>query len=197
MKVRVLIEGYAKEVEGEEFASCSTVLIEDNNNKIIVDPGANRELLIERLKQKNLTVSDINIVLLTHTHLDHSLLTGVFENAKVYDDTSIFSMDSKNVGHEKTIGDNIEIISTPGHDPFHMSVLIKNTDKGNIVVSGDVFWWCDDEEVRTDKIGLLTREDPYVKDEEKLVNSRKKLLGIADYIIPGHGKPFFIKKETI
>ena len=34
----------------------------------------------------------------------------------------------------------------------------------------------------------------YVKDEEQLRQSREKLLSIADYIIPGHGEPFYVKE---
>jgi hypothetical protein len=39
----------------------------------------------------------------------------------------------------------------------------------------------------------IEREDqvhPEETDMEKLIESRKKILGIADYIIPGHGKVF-------
>lgn len=194
MEVKVLIEGYVKEINGEEFASSSTVLIEDVINKIIVDPGSNRKLLLEKLKEEGLTAEDINMVLLTHNHLDHGLLTGMFPNALVYDDSSISSMDSKIINHEGFIGDNIEIISTPGHDQFHMSILVKNTDKGNVVISGDIFWWADEDEQITDKESLINLEDPYVKNKEQLLNSRNKIINIADYIIPGHGKPFKIEK---
>lgn len=194
MEIKELIKGYAKEINGEEFASCSTTLIIDGENKIIVDPGTNRQLLLETLKKENLTPLEINIVLLTHTHIDHSLLVGMFENAQVYDDSSIYLMNSKAMEHNGLIGDKIEIISTPGHDQFHMSVLVKDTIKGSVLIAGDVFWWWDTEEQKTDYISLLNKEDPYVKDEAQLMKSREKLLQIADYIIPGHGKPFFVKK---
>lgn len=193
MKVNILIEGYAREIDGIEYASSSTVLIQDDNNNIIVDPGSNKELLMNSLEHYNLSINDINTVLLTHTHIDHCLLAGMFINAKIYDDSSIYYMDSKIEEHDGVIGDNIEILSTPGHDQFHMSVLIKNTDKGNIIIAGDVFWWTNTEEQLIDKENLLNKVDPYVKNKEQLFNSRKQLLDIADYIIPGHGKPFFVK----
>jgi hypothetical protein len=41
---------------------------------------------------------------------------------------------------------------------------------------------------------LMERKDPYVKNESQLIESRKKILKIADYIIPGHGKMFKVKK---
>ena len=59
-----------------------------------------------------------------------------------------------------------------------------------MIVAGDVFWWWSDEEQRTNREGLLGREDPYVKDAAALKKSREELLALADYIIPGHGKMF-------
>jgi glyoxylase-like metal-dependent hydrolase (beta-lactamase superfamily II) len=40
----------------------------------------------------------------------------------------------------------------------------------------------------------MNHRDPYVKDKEKLKESRKKILEIADYVIPGHGKMFKVEK---
>ncbi len=40
----------------------------------------------------------------------------------------------------------------------------------------------------------MERKDPYVKNETQLKESRKKLLEVADYIIPGHGGMFKVKK---
>jgi len=34
------------------------------------------------------------------------------------------------------------------------------------------------------------KKDSYASDPKKLAASRKKLLGIADYIIPGHGDTY-------
>jgi len=195
MIVKVLIEGYAKEIDGIEYASSSTTFIDDGTFKVIVDPGSNRELLLNRLKDINIDISDINIVILTHTHLDHSLLAGIFINASIYDNSAFSRLDSSIREHNSKIGESISIINTPGHDRFHASVVIKNTDKGVIVLAGDIFWWLDEEEALTDINSLLNKVDPYVKNEKELLESRKQVLEIADYIIPGHGKSFYIKKD--
>jgi glyoxylase-like metal-dependent hydrolase (beta-lactamase superfamily II) len=71
--------------------------------------------------------------------------------------------------------------------------LVK-TSKGDIVIAGDLFWWRTNEEQKTDYNILVEREDPYVKNKAELEESRKKILEIADYIIPGHGKMFKVKK---
>jgi glyoxylase-like metal-dependent hydrolase (beta-lactamase superfamily II) len=194
-EVKVLMQGYAKEKKRFELASSTTTLIKENGINIIVDPGMNREMLLKALKKEKLSPAKINYVILTHYHLDHSLLTGIFENAKVLDNDTLYSFDGRIDGHKgKVPGTNIQIIKTPGHDMFHCSVLVKDKKLGNVAVVGDVFWWRDDQKQETDKESLMKHEDPYVKNKEELINSRKKILEIADYIIPGHGKMFKVNK---
>ena len=194
-EVKILIEGYAKEINGEEFASSTATLIRDNKLNAIIDPGMDREALLSGLAKEGLKTKDINFVILTHTHLDHSLLAAIFENAKILDNDSVYSFDGKISEHEGKIPNtNIEIIKTPGHDQFHCSVLAETEDLGKVVVAGDVFWWADGEEQKTDKQNLLEHKDPYVKDEKALKESREKILNLADCIIPGHGKMFKVKK---
>lgn len=194
-EVKILIKGYAKEKNGEELASSATVLIQDDGLNVIVDPGINRKALLDGLAKQGLEPKDINFVIITHTHLDHSLLAGIFENSKILDNSDIYSFDSKMTGHQgKVPKTNIEIIETPGHDQFHCSVLVKTESLGKVIIAGDVFWWPDNEEQKTDKQSLLERQDPYVKDEKALRESRKKILDLAGYIIPGHGEMFKVEK---
>jgi len=194
-KVKILIKGYAKEKDGEEFASSTTTLIRENNLNIIVDPGMNKEALLSGLAKEGLKTGDINFVIVTHTHLDHSLLSGIFENAKILDNNDIYSFDGKISEHEgKVPNTDIEIIKTPGHDQFHCSVLVETENLGKVVIAGDVFWWADEEEQKTDNQSLLEHEDPYVKDKKTLKESREGILNLADYIIPGHGEMFKVEK---
>ena len=191
LKIKVLIEGYAREENGVEFASSSVTLLRDRDFNILVDTGMNRQLLISRLKKEGLTPKDINFVILTHTHLDHCLLAGMFENAQVLDDGSVYADDGKIVEHNgKLPGMNIQIIPTPGHDQFHCAVLAETEEFGKVAIAADLFWWTDGKEQKTDKESLINLEDPFMKDKEALKESRKKILEIADYIVPGHGKPF-------
>ena len=194
-EVKILIEGYAKEEKGFELASSTTTLIKENGINIIVDPGMNRKLLLKALKKEKLPPNKINYVILTHYHLDHTLLTGIFENAIVLDNGEFYSFNGKIESHEGKIpGTNIEIIRTPGHDMFHCSVLVRDNKLGNVAIVGDVFWWRNNEKQETEKESLISHEDPYMKNKEELMSSRKKILELADYIIPGHGKMFKVKK---
>ena len=194
-KVKVLIEGYAREESDAEAASCTTTLIKEKDLNIIVDPGMNRKLLLEALKKEKLSVRDINYVILTHTHIDHCLLAGIFEKAVILDDSSIYTFDGKIRGHEgKVPGTDIKIIKTPGHDQFHCAVVVDTEELGRVVVAADVFWWADNEEQKTDRKSLIEHKDPYMKNEKQLMESRNKILNIADYVIPGHGKMFKVEK---
>jgi glyoxylase-like metal-dependent hydrolase (beta-lactamase superfamily II) len=193
--VKVLVEGYVRE-EGEiEMVSSTTTLIRDSGKNIIVDPGMNEPMLKEAFRKENLTYDDIDYVILTHTHTDHMLLTALFRKSRVVDPWSIFTFDGKSVDHDGRVpGTGIELIKTPGHDPSHICVVAKS-ERGVVVVAGDLFWWGDDEEQKTDRESLVNHEDPYMKNKEQLIESRKRILEIADYIIPGHGRMFRVERH--
>lgn len=187
--VKVLVKGYVRKEGNNIMASSTTTLIQENGLNIIVDPGMNRMLLLESLEEEGLVPSDIDFIVLTHYHLDHSLLAGIFDNAKILDNGEIYAWDSVIKDHDGKIpGTTIKIFKTPGHDPFHCSVLLNTQEYGKVVIAGDVFWWMDGIEQNIDT------EDPYVKDKKQLTESRNKILELADYIIPGHGKMFKVNK---
>ncbi len=193
-EVKILVEGYAIKKSGKATSSC--VLIIDKDTKIIVDPGMDRTKLLDGLAKENLMPRDINYVVISHTHLDHCGLAGIFEKAKLVDDGAIYTFEG---GYEDYVADkpfpsdDIKVIKTPGHDPFHCSVVVK-TDNGTIVVAEDVFWWWDEEEQKTDRESLMNKSDEYAKNTEELKKSRENILEHADYIIPGHGKIFKVEK---
>lgn len=194
-KVKVLVKGYAKEVNEEEFASSTVTLIQENNINIIVDPGMDKKALLDGLNKEGLSPKDIDFIILTHTHLDHCLLTAIFEEAEVLDNSDIFSYNGQIGEHGgKVPGTGVEIINTPGHDPFHCSILIETEDLGKVIIAGDLFWWSEDEKQGTTKEELLNHKDPYMKNEKRLRESREKVLNLADYIIPGHGDMFKVNK---
>ncbi|MCX6785189.1 MAG: MBL fold metallo-hydrolase [Candidatus Komeilibacteria bacterium] len=147
--IKVLINGYVKKENGNEYASSSVTLIRDHNLNILVDVGMNRQLLLDALKQEDLRPADINFVVLTHTHLDHCLLVGIFENAQILDDSSVYTFDGKISEYDSKIpGTDIEIISTPGHDQFHCAVLVNTEEFGKVAIAADLFWWPDDKDFK-------------------------------------------------
>ena len=190
-EVKVLIEGIAEiKKDGSWRATSSTTLVKTNTGKkIIVDPGCDRELLLKKLKEEKLTIEDIDIVFLTHYHLDHSLLCGIFPNAMVVDH-ELWQKGPDGDEHKGVVpGTEIKIILTPGHSPEHASLLVK-TDLGNILVGGDIIWWAKGEE----EIWDFNKKDEFASDQAAVVKSREKVEKIADFIIPGHGKMFKVRK---
>jgi glyoxylase-like metal-dependent hydrolase (beta-lactamase superfamily II) len=193
-KVKVLVEGYAKEVDGVEFASSTATLVQDSGKNIVVDPGMDRKRLLRALEKEGLEPNGIDFVVMTHAHPDHILLVGIFENAEVLDSTEIHSFDGKIQGHKGKIpGTEVKIIRTPGHDQGQCSVLA-DTDDGIVIIASDLFWWAEGAEQKTDRESLMGLGDPYMKDKAALRKSRKKVLEMADYVIPGHGEMFRVGK---
>ncbi|MDD3102346.1 MAG: MBL fold metallo-hydrolase [Patescibacteria group bacterium] len=190
-EIKILIEGYAKPLKNGWLANSSVVFIKSNGKNIIADPGFDREKLLSALKKEKLKTSDIDFVFLTHGHIDHSLLSGIFEKAKIVDELYIYQKDII-IKHNGIIPNtDLKVIRTPGHMEEHCSLIVE-TKKGVYAVAGDVFWWLENEKQEIDI--SKPDNDPEHMNLQKLIVSRKKILKLADYIIPGHGKMFRVKK---
>jgi glyoxylase-like metal-dependent hydrolase (beta-lactamase superfamily II) len=176
-EVKVLIPGYTSadsaEAEGEEKTCATITLIKDNDIIMVVDPGV--------LKKEGLSINDVNIVCLTHSHIDHYRNIGMFPNAKTLEFYGIWDKNSVEDWNEQ-FTDDIKIIKTPGHDKTAISLLVK-TNKGIVAICGDVFWKEN-----------LPEEDEYADEPKKLKESRKKIIKLADYIVPGHADMYEVKK---
>lgn len=190
-EIKILIEGYARQTKDGWSANSTVILIKANKNNIIVDPGFDREKLLKVLRKEKLKTSDIDFVFLTHGHIDHALLAGVFEKAKIIDELYIYQKDAIARHNGIIPGTDLKVVRTPGHMEEHCSLIVE-TEKGVYAAAGDVFWWMDEEkqEVNINK----PDGDPEHMNIQKLIASRKKILEIADWVIPGHGKTFKVEK---
>lgn len=180
-KVKILIEGYVSAESGGH--SCSTIsLIQAGDMNIIVDPGTlpNQKVLLNALKKEHLTPEDIDIVYITHSHLDHYRNIGMFESAKSLDFYGWWIGDEFQDYSDP--GANIKMIKTPGHSYDGTTLLVK-TERGVVAICGDIFWKKD-----------FPINDPYATDKKKLTLSRERVLESADFVIPGHGGMFEVKK---
>lgn len=194
-KVKVLIEGYAKQLEKGWVASSTTCLITTEDKKILTDPGCNREKLLEALGKEGLTTDDIDYVFLSHCHPDHILLAGIFEKAKfvTFDTNLVYDKDLLLEFNKHEMGRDIEIIETPGHVLEHLSLIV-DTPEGKVAIAGDVIWWVDGEKQVFD-INQKDHTQAKGMNMKDLIESRKKILEVADWIIPGHGKMFSNPKK--
>jgi len=187
-KIDILVQGYVTKDEKRDRASSSAVLVQDKEVNIIVDPGLAKEELAAALRKLNLKPEDVDYILLTHYHPDHSFGAAWFPKAKILDNEEVLEGDVVNKHDGFIPNTDLAIMHTPGHADEHCSLAVP-TDKGMVVIAGDVFWWTDSEEQKID----INKQDPYAIDFEKLKKSREKVLKIADFVVPGHGKIFKVK----
>ena len=190
--VRILNKGrVVKEGDGWN-AVPNTILITDGKERILVDPG-NHPRLIDIMEVRSIWPEEIRTIFLTHTHLDHILNLKLFPDAVAIDRWWIYD-GTRMIPHEKTIPNTeIEIVPTPGHSHDHASLIVP-TSNGKTAICGDLFWWEEEQEQKTDYSSLLFRDDVFAVDRDKLLSSRRTILRMADHFIPGHGEPFVITK---
>jgi glyoxylase-like metal-dependent hydrolase (beta-lactamase superfamily II) len=189
--VKLLIPGYAKQLPGGRWdATSATVMVKSGGKNVIIDPGMFPEELKSALDKEHQQINDIDIVVNSHSHLDHTRNAELFDKSKVWEPFKEY----KKIPENLTVpGTQIKVIYTPGHVDKHLAFLVE-TAEGKCAVAGDVIWWEDGEEQKTDMASLLEHIDPVATDPTLLRESRIKLFTMADYIIPGHGKMFKIPR---
>lgn len=74
----------------------------------------------------------------------------------------------------------VSVVPTPGHTGQDVSVQVKGLTGGTILIAGDLFECCEDED---------SWQDLSMDTALQEVN-RQKALQSADIIVPGHGLPF-------
>jgi glyoxylase-like metal-dependent hydrolase (beta-lactamase superfamily II) len=189
--IKVLIQGYAQKLpDGRWNATSTTTLVRSEGKNVIIDPGLFPKDIKTALEKEHLQISDIDIVTSSHAHQDHAGNSKLFGKEKVYNPFAQY----KKIPDGLVIpGTQIQVVFTPGHVDKHIAFLA-DSPEGKCAIAGDVFWWEDDEEQKTDYEALIMHIDPAGKDQAVLAESRKKLLSMADYVIPGHGKPFKVPR---
>lgn len=190
-EVKILVEGYTnadtKAENGGEERTCATIsLVKDKDLIMVVDPGIleSQQILVDALAKEGLDVKDVNMVCITHSHLDHYRNIGMFKDAKALDYFGVWDKGACDDWHEE-FTPNIQILRTPGHDYTGITLFVR-TNNGVVAICGDVFWKEN-----------YPKDDIYAADLEKLKESRKLVLEMADWIIPGHAKIYKADKSKI
>ena len=192
-EVKILVEGYTNAdsvaERGLEVARPTISLVKDQNLIVVVDPGnlESQDLLVEALAQQNITPDQVNIVCITHSHLDHYRNIGMFKYAKTLE---YFGLWDKEYVEDlpQYLSSHIQVIKTPGHDYTGLSLVVE-TKEGFVAIVGDIFWREDSPKEPED--------DMFASDVKKLAESRKMILNMADFIVPGHGPKFQVKKGLV
>lgn len=187
--VLVLKPGYARWEGYASQRACGTITLVRSQKNCIVDLGipADKAVILKQLKAQHVSLTDIDFVILTHSDVDHIGNMNLFPDATFVGGNDVIQGDLfKEFFKEKYVVDeNITVIHTPGHDNRSITVLVK-TAKGVVAITGDLF------EYNKDWLTVDSSQawEPWSQDKELQDQSRKKIWGLVDYIIPGHGDMF-------
>lgn len=166
-------------------ADSTSTLIRTDGKTILVDPSTEYlwPMLETSFTQLKICPIDVDTVILTHIHRDHSENLSRFPKAKVY----VHENENANIpgavnviGDEFRLSSKVLLVHTPGHTEGSMSVFVDGDIK--YVIAGDAI---------PTRNNFMKMTPPASNcDEEAALESIKKIKRYADMIIPGHGLPF-------
>lgn len=187
VEVKILVKGHFKWLNETTLRASSTVtLIKDGDKQIIVDTGniVVEQEIVKALKKEGLKPEDIDIVVNTHSHSDHRDNNHLFRGAIIYVQDNTIRGDNYEffpISKSVLLAPHTRLIQTPGHTNEDISILTETKD-GVYAIVGDLYF-------------LKEKDDPeFTFDEIKLQESKRKVLALADYVVPGHGETFKVKK---
>ncbi|XP_067827947.1 metallo-beta-lactamase domain-containing protein 1 [Heptranchias perlo] len=190
--VFVVKEGYAYTDKDGNMKADGSITLVKGQQVILVDTGNpwDKGVILQNLETHGLEPKDISFVVCTHGHSDHVGNLNLFPEATFivsYDicKRDVYLSHDFREGLPFKIDDYVEVFATPGHCGSDVSVLVRGTEEGTVVVAGDLF-----EREGDDGSWQLLSENP-----ELQAKHRDKVQDVADVIIPGHGAPFRVIKE--
>lgn len=189
MKVSVIKEGLLiRDNYGLILDARSTVtLIKCEDMNIIVDTSipTDKNEILAGLVEHGLAPVDIDLVINTHLHLDHCGNNDLFPKARFIAHLKEAPLATKRtviINGDYELNKNIKIIETPGHTYGSISILVSAQRK--FVIAGDA----------------LPLKDNYLNWVPPGINigigialkSMKRIVELADVVVPGHDKMFFL-----
>jgi glyoxylase-like metal-dependent hydrolase (beta-lactamase superfamily II) len=169
-------------------ASSSVTLLRAEGKNIVVDTGMPRDAdeLIDALARHGLETDDVDMVVNTHGHHDHSGCNRLFPNAEVV----IHKLQGaartgggpvRRIDGDTELFSGVRVIATPGHTRGHISVVAK-LEEGAWVMAGDALPTMDN---------FLLWVPPGINyDPMVALESMQRIVDLAWMIVPGHGQPF-------
>ncbi len=178
-RVDVVLDGLLTSTGGGVQSTCT--LVRDGDRTIVVDPGmaTGAAAILDPLARLGIRPEDVTDVVLSHHHPDHTMYAGLFPNAAVHDHWAVYRgtdwEDSDCDG--RVLSPSVQLARTPGHTAEDL-VLIAGTPDGVVVTTHS--WFHADSGA----------EDEAPEHLAQLRESRRRILEVADLIIPGHGPAF-------
>jgi len=195
-KIIILKDGYSFiSNTGDNKADCSISLIIGTSKRILVDTGLplDRDYLIKALKDNGLNVEDVDVVVGTHGHSDHISNIGLFPHSLIIVSCDICHGDTYYdnelvKGIVYPVDEGIDVMFTPGHTGRDVSVVVRHTEHGTVVVAGDLFE--SEQDIENSSRWKSVSENPDVQ-----LKSRSQVAEIADCVVPGHGPMFTLTQN--
>lgn len=187
IQIDVLVFGnITRDSEGNVLSAYSTsTLVKAGDRNIVVDTSTPemRPAIKTAFKQIGVFPKDVDTLILTHAHSDHTGNNSMFQNAEIImhsgEDTTIPGariIDSERM--EITKG--VTLVHTPGHTMGSMSVFVESDLKYAIV--GDTI---------PIKSNFEKMVPPRLNcDADLAMKSIKTVTDYADVVVPGHDLPF-------
>ena len=185
-----LLEGYSDATgPATQNATGSSTLFKGPVN-IVADTGTpwDKHRILARLHEFGMGPNDVGFVVCTHGHSDHIGNLNLFQNATMIVSYDVSREHSYTTfpfrsGRTYAINGHADVIPTPGHTECCVSVVVRDTDYGTVVAAGDLFE-CEDD------LQQPRLWQDFSEHIDQQMASREKVLQLADWIIPGHGRMF-------
>jgi glyoxylase-like metal-dependent hydrolase (beta-lactamase superfamily II) len=178
-RIEILHQGYVRPAVKEVGVTVPLVLSGDC--VLVADPGMaeNADAILGPLEALGFDQNRVTHVFLTHHHPDHITHVGLFPNAVLVDFRATHRGNRLEVhrGDGYVIAPGITVMHSPGHSAEDATLLVE-TDHGTVAYT-HTWWWQDFPEI-----------DPRGWKQSALQESRRRVLSVADSIIPCHGPAF-------
>ncbi|MSQ30946.1 MAG: MBL fold metallo-hydrolase [Dehalococcoidia bacterium] len=209
-EIDVVAQGFGVGTNEGMISYCGITLIR-GERLTLVDVGypARRQILLQRLEERGIKAGDIDRIVITHAHWDHSLNLLMFPNAEVVlskdeyeyiqhphaldQATPLYLPDILNrcravttVNDGEELEPGVRVMSVPGHSPGSLAVLVE-TPQGIAGMVGDAL------PSRAAAMAPVPTAGLIFFDEEAGERSARKILDTCRFVYPGHDRPFAIE----
>lgn len=171
----------SRDLNGNIIDARSSVTLIISDSIIIVDTGyfGDDKAISKRLSEVHLNHEDIDIVVNTHNHIDHTA------NNSLFNESEILSFNS-GLRDGEHIAKGVTVIETPGHTYDSISVVCDSDMK--IIISGDALPTLNN---------YLKHTPPRIHSDLELAGrSMDRIIEAAELVIPGHDRPFLIRNQN-
>ena len=181
-EIHVLQDG-----SGRPAVRSTVSLVIDGDQRIVIDPGMapSQAAILDPLAALGVTPHEVTDVVISHHHPDHTVNVGLFGEARVHDHWAIYHHDTwtSRPAEGFAVSPSVVLWETPGHTPQDISTLV-GTPQG-LIVCTHLWWYAEGPP-----------EDPLAVDAQLVHPGRRRVLEVADRIVPGHGPAFVPDSST-